>query len=344
MSSLTHIHSITNRILDAERNAYGELWAACNQLYAALIQVTGIDITEDSNRENHILDSGNAIGLTWAAMCIIDYNRTKRFMNGIYEATVDMLKRNAGKPVHILYAGTGPFATLALPLMARFSEQQIQFTLLEVNEPSFNCLEKLFSTLNLEKYIRRLEKADATKWKLPSNEPVDIFICETMQQGLRKEPQVTVCMNIVPQLPSHSIIIPEQITLTASLIDIQKRMQLKFGGNSSENPVHLLDTIFTLNKKTILQHASTHQEAGESSQPFTETFISIPTEVADTHRFLYLLTDIMIYKQEQLLIDDSPLTLPLKLAEFSLHQSTEIKFQYHTGPKPGIQFSMQDYK
>jgi len=334
MSYRIQIHSIINRILDAEKNAYGELFTACDELYEALLQVTGIDISEDSNREDSLLDSGSAIGLTWAAMCIKDHNRTKRFMDGITEATGDMLKTTAGRAVHILYTGTGPFATLMLPLIARFSEQQIQFTLLEVNDTSFNCLQKLVGTLQLEKYIRRIEKTDATNWKLPSNETVDIFICETMQQGLRTEPQVAICMNIIPQLQSATIIIPEQIILKAALIDLGERMKRKFGNKSSGNDVHLLDTIFTLNKEMILQ------QADEASTVFPETTIAIPPEVAASHPFLYLLTDIVVYKQEKLLIDQSPLTLPLKLADLSQYLPAKIKLQYHTGKKPGIQFSM----
>jgi hypothetical protein len=342
MSHLLHIHSITNRILNTEKNTSGELFTCCSELHKALLQVTGIDVEEDNNRETFSLNSGDAIGLTWAAMCIQDYMRTKRFMDGIYEATGDMLKITTGRPVHILYAGTGPFATLLLPLITRFSEQQIQFTLLEVNEPSFNCLQKLVSTLQLEKYICRIEKADATTWKLPSNEPVDIFISETMQQGLEKEPQVAICMNIVPQLPSNTIIIPEQITLAAALIDLQERIRKKFGHNSSANAVHLLNTIFTLNKETIMQHAAASQQAGETSPAFPATVATIPAEIAASHQLLYLLTDIVIYKQEKLLMDQSQLTTPLKLADLSQQLPAKIKFQYHTGKKPGIHFSMSN--
>jgi hypothetical protein len=261
--------------------------------------------------------------------------RTKRFMDGIYEATSDKLKQTTGRPVHILYAGTGPFATLLLPLTALFNAQQIQFTLLEVNEPSFNCLQKMMNTLQLEKYIHRLEKADAAKWKLSSDQPVDIFISETMQQGLVKEPQVNVCMNIVPHLPPGAIMIPEQITLTAALINLSKRMQNKKLNNNAEDPVHLLGTVFTLNKKEIQQHAA------ETFTAFPETTVIIPAEVVHSHPLLYLLTDITIYKQERLLIDKSQLTLPLKLADLSLYQPAKIKFEYHAGKQPGIQFNMK---
>jgi len=341
MSPLSHLHSITCRILDAEKNAYGELFAACDELYMTLLQITGIDTMEDKNRQPFSIDSGRAIGLTWAAMCLKDLLRTKRFMDGIHKATCDMLQKITGRPVHVLYAGTGPFATLVLPLMASFSNRQLQFTLLEVNETSFNCLKKLVSILHLEQYIHRIEKADATKWLLPSNEQIDIFICETMQQGLKTEPQVAICMNIVPQLPAKTIIIPEQITLKVALINVRKRMRDKTEPDGSGNAVHLLETMFTLNKESILRHAATYQHAGETSYHFPGTTITIPAEVADGYPDLYLLTDIMIYNQERLLIDESPLTMPLKLTSVSQHRPTEIKFQYHTGKKPGIQFTMQ---
>ena len=244
MSPLDRLHSVTSRILDADKYAYGELFAACDELYKTLLQLTGIDTEENSNREHLSLESGNAIGLTWAAMCIKDLMRTKRFMDGIYEATAAKAEANPGRPVHILYAGTGPFATLVLPLTARFSSQQLQFTLLEVNENSYTCLQQLIKTLQIENYIHRLEKADAAKWTLPANEQVDIFISETMQQGLKNEPQVTICMNLVPQLQNNTIIIPEQITLIAALIDHQKKGLENSEAVESENAVHNLGNCF----------------------------------------------------------------------------------------------------
>lgn len=334
MSQLSQLHPITNRILDAPKDAAGILHTACNELYKALIQITGIDVAANNNRETINLDSGDAIGLTWAAMCIQDYTRTKRFMDGIYEATQDKLGTITGRPVHILYAGTGPFATLILPLTARFSAAQIQLSLLEVNELSFTRLQQLISNLGLEKYIHRIEQADATTWTLPAGEPVDIFITETMQQGLVKEPQVELCMNIVPQLPAQAIIIPEQITLTAALIDLTKRMRNKRLNDNTTDTVYLVGTVFTLNKETILE------QAGKTAHAFPAKNITIPAAIIDSHPLLYLLTDITIYNQEKLLIDKSQLTLPLKLADLSENPPATISCQYYMGKNPGIQFNI----
>lgn len=338
MSYLSYIQSVTCRILDTEKTVPGELYSACDELYGALIKITGINTTEDINRETHLLNCGEAIGLSWAAMCIKDYNRTKRFMDGITEATCHALEINAGRPVHILYAGTGPLATLMLPVISRFSEQQVQFTLLEVNEPSFNCLQKMISILNLERYIHHIEKADATTWTLPLNDPVDIFIAETMQQGLVKEPQVALYMNIIPQLPSHTIIIPEQVTLTAALVNLGERMKRKQGIIGAGNAIHVLGTVFELNRKTIRAQAS-NQQPGETLPAFNEITIRIPAEAVATHPLLYLLTDIIVYNKQTLSIDQSQLTLPLKLTELYGPLPYNIKFTYHTGKNPGIHFN-----
>lgn len=122
--------------------------------------------------------------------------------------------------------------------MACFSSQQLQFTLLEVNENSYTCLQQLIKTLQFENYIHRLEKADAPKWTLPANEQVDLFISETMQQGLKNEPQVAICMNLANQLQNSTIIIPEQITLIAALIDHQKKGLENSEAVESENCFH----------------------------------------------------------------------------------------------------------
>lgn len=68
MSPLDRIHSVTLSILSADKYSYGELFAACDELYKTLLQLTGIDTEENSNMEHLSLESGNAIGLTWAAM------------------------------------------------------------------------------------------------------------------------------------------------------------------------------------------------------------------------------------------------------------------------------------
>ncbi len=216
-----------------------------------------------------------------------------------------------------------------------------QFTLLDINEQSLTTLKKLFKLLELENYIYKIEKADATQWEVPRDKPIDIFISETMQRALRKEPQVAICMNIVPQLPEHAVMIPEQIILSAALINVSKRMQEKLDNILEPNSVFELDTIYTLNKEEILKNSSLHRQNNGGSYLFPKKVVSIPTEIIDDYPTLHILTDIHIYKEERLLIDESQLTMPIKIAELKQDRPSEITFQYRTGEMPEVQFSFE---
>jgi hypothetical protein len=337
MDSRSQLHSLTNRILNAEKKASGELFATTNELFTFLLQITGTDADEDKHREKIHLESGHAIGLTWAAMCINDILRTKKFMDGIYEAVVHTIRKQGKRPIHILYAGTGPFATLVLPLVSRFSSTQLRFTLLEVNESSFHCLKRLIDVLQLRSYIYHTEKADATTWQNDPEFPPDIFISETMNTGLGKEPQVAIFFNIVPQLNDEVIIIPETITLQAALIDPVKRMKYKLNNEETSDSIYLSGNIFDLNRSTILQHAIDFRRSG-GVYKFPEVAVSIPTAKATTHSQFCVLTHITVYDTIELLIDESPLTVPLKLIEFSDVIPARIKCYYETGENPGVRF------
>ncbi|HKP32127.1 MAG TPA: hypothetical protein VJT83_05350, partial [Chitinophagaceae bacterium] len=301
MPDLPKIHVITNKILDTNLHDYAELFSACDELYNALLLVCDIDIHENHNINNLSLENGEAIGLNWAALCIKDLMRTKKFMDAVYEATRNKINSNPGKKIHILYAGTGPFATLVLPLTAKFASTDIQFSFLEINDASYECLQKMIKFLHLEKYIHRIEKADATKWEIPTGDNIDIFICEAMQQGLKKEPQVAICQNIVPQLSEETIIIPTQVVLKAVLINPEKRMQEKLELDDELKSIHELGTVLTLSRESIL-----------NDDVFAEKVFDIPEETAHNYPELSILTEISIYNDHKLLIDESALTMPLK--------------------------------
>jgi predicted RNA methylase len=335
---MTEINKQVLRILETAHDAYGELFEACNDLYESLLNLIGINAEQENYRQNLSLDSGKAIGLTWAAMCIKDIMRTKKFMDGVSNATRDCLKNNK-RPIQILYAGTGPFATLMLPLTAQFSSEEIQFTLLEINGNSFNCLQTLINKLKLENYIHRLENADATQWRLPANQQIDLFICETMTQGLQSEPQVAICINIVPQLTGQTILIPEEISLRAALINPKTRMERKLGlglkdKKDIEDDIIVIEDILKLNRNTIRKLSILKDEKNRILDTLPPIFIALDHKASKAHRELYALTEVTIYGEQKLIIDESALTIPLKLVE--VDHSTNIQLQYLLGKNPGI--------
>jgi hypothetical protein len=112
-------------ILDVllDNDTGGELLSETLDLYRdILLTASGIDLGGELEMGCIHTGAGVAIGTTWAALCIDDVLRTKRFVSGLYHAIKTVADRRAG-PVHVLYAGTGPWATLVLPLTSRFSPE-----------------------------------------------------------------------------------------------------------------------------------------------------------------------------------------------------------------------------
>ena len=74
-----------------------------------LIDISELDMESNESRKHMALESGSAIGTTWAAMCINDLLRTRQFLRGIFKAVEKVMGQQ--KKVYILYAGSDPFAS-----------------------------------------------------------------------------------------------------------------------------------------------------------------------------------------------------------------------------------------
>lgn len=338
MLLLNTLHEKTNAIIHTAATEPGNIYTACNDLYQWLIDIVLLDENSTENRDNVLLDTGSALGTTWAAKCIQDFMRTKKFMDGVYAAANDVKKQQRQTPLHILYAGTGPFATLVLPLLATFTSNELQFTFLEINEHSYAILRQLIATLKLEKYIHNIEMADAAKWTLPKGEQVDIFISETMLAGLQKEPQVAIYMNIVPQLAAHTILIPTEIVLSAGLINHAKFHEARMNNENCREAIKELGTVFCLNKKTITHHSQPYQlQMNHYTFPAQEVVLS--KAHLEAYKHLYIFTDITIYENVQMKLNESSLTMPLKVKNMQALVEGTASFEYQISKMPGLNFS-----
>lgn len=81
--------------------------------------------------ENLIAENGTAIGPFWAAMYLEDMMRTRQLIRGITRALDEKLKKQSS--IEVIYAGTGPFANLLLPIFQEYKTHQIRYTLMEIN-------------------------------------------------------------------------------------------------------------------------------------------------------------------------------------------------------------------
>jgi len=185
-----HLRQITDELL--LQNDPKKLDEAVNRLHLLFSALSGIDDDTDGTWSScdTLLSNGLAISPKDAGRCAVDSARTSKFLRGIYAALLKAQTRFPSGPIEILYAGCGPFATLAIPLATRFTADEIQFTLVEINHRSLELAEKTFRAFGLSDFVRDYIQTDAASYLHPGT--LHMVITETMQKALSKEPQVAI--------------------------------------------------------------------------------------------------------------------------------------------------------
>lgn len=287
-----------------------------------LFEYSAID--GESGRAHIQTSNGNAIGTFWAANCIREVLRTQRFSRGLYSTVLKMIVQHKG-PVHILYAGTGPFAALALPVMMMLTPQDVQFTFLEINPESIEKLEQVIDLFDLQAYIKDIHQCDASVWEVSSSE-IDIVISETMNRALITEPQVAIMLNLASQLPQNVVFLPEEIKVSLC----------KMNGNYKE-PEKIIELI-NFNKKFMY---SIIQNSYKRNWVFNDH--NIQTNISEDER-LCLMTEITINEGNILNFNDSSLNLPEKLKLEKKQGILDLNFKYALGGRPGFVVIENEYK
>jgi len=325
---------ITQNLISEKVEADG-LKKSIEELKSLLEKVSGLNQEAPINSENILLPSGKAIGPKWAGMCLEDIPRTHKFIKGIHSAVQEVLEKNPKKPVTILYAGTGPYATLVLPLLSLFEPSQLQLILLEVNTVSIESLKRIIKGFDAYEYIKAIYHCDAANFIVPSEFETDILLVECMQHALVREPQVGITYNLLPQMKDEVILIPEEISLHVALIDLEKKAEyLTNDNNSKKDYYENSDSVFTLNKKEVLEKSTEFKEEGFQ---FPEREVSFTEEQLSNYDFIAVSTEITIFKNISLSIDESGLTAPMLLADLNHDQKvTGAKTQYVVGTEPGL--------
>jgi hypothetical protein len=130
---MERLRKITDLLLQSDNRS--ELDDTVLQLQSLLSAVSDMndDSTDSTDPLSILLPVGEALPPRDAARCVIDSARTSKFLRGISAALVEAQRRFPDGPIEVLYAGCGPFATLAIPLATQFKADQIQFTLLDIH-------------------------------------------------------------------------------------------------------------------------------------------------------------------------------------------------------------------
>ena len=311
----------------------GRLREAANRLHSLFSNFGGRDGSENSQDSQVIvLPTGTAICPTDAGRCILDFARTSKFLRGVHQAILSAQEKFPHQPIEVLYAGCGPFAPLAIPLVTRFGPDHLQFTLLDIHGRSIESVRRIIHRLGFDAYVRDYVQADAATYVYQPQAALHIAIIETMQKALEKEPQVANTANISPQLCPGGILIPEKISVDACLVDTSKEFSVLPAEIDETKEFETERVRIKLGRLLEL----TSQNATDSLPPVT---VNIPGEL-DRKLELMLVTTVNVFDSMVLGEYESAITYPVPVREFDQNDfGTQIGFQYSIGSKPGFRFS-----
>lgn len=287
----------------------------------------------DTQNEVQIYSSnGKAVSINTAIDCITDGNRTYKFIYGIFRAIKSRLNDGQNE-LDILYAGSGPFAALLLPIMLRFEEENIRYSLMDINPATLDILKRILEKLELNTDKVKILCADATQYQLDSFESYDIIISETMQAALAREQQVSVFLNLIRQTTEETIFIPENIEISLGYRSIgMPRYELTLENCKS------LATIFEVNRSAL----STQLNQVDNTTAFPIEQIQINSEKLSQADLMLLMTRIKIYDDVVLDHFESGLTLPLIMDNISDKKSSQLlaEIQYKIDQEPRFDFKI----
>jgi predicted RNA methylase len=289
----------------------GELNSVCIEFYDLLCEIVG-----EIGKEETILSAGKAISAEFAARCVLDLARTSKFLRGLRLAITEAKQRFPNEKITILYAGCGPFATLAIPLCTQFLADEISFTLIDIHQKSLDSAKRVFQYFGIENYAAEFIQTDAATFQ--AEEKFHVAVTETMQKALEKEPQVAITLNLAKQLKDNGVFVPEKISIEVCLMDLAK----EFEPNVERERIYL-GNIMQLTKEAVA---------------FSPTKLKIPPENSEKFA-VALLTRIYTFNSIMLDDYDSGLTYPTILHD--LNESIfgkELTFEYLFGKNPKFNY------
>ncbi len=328
------LETLTNEIL-SDKIDYLALRNKLHDFKSVLLEITRLIIEDPSNKKDISFQNGIALNSSFAALCIDDIIRTRQYVRGVFKA-VEQVQSKKKKPTRILYAGTGPFATLILPLLTKYKSNDLEFILLEVNETTSQYLKRLIKKLEIEDYIESVICKDASKYKINNPKKVDILISETMQYGLVKEQQVPIILNLLPQLNKDIIMIPNKIQLDLALMNTDANLIL----NGSQGLKYKkLKTILEFDKQFVYRHLN---QTEPSNRFELCKQLSYKKEEDETYDKLAVLTSIHVFDNEWIGVDESSLTIPKRI--FTLggidQEKKNISIDYVIKSNPDFEYEL----
>jgi hypothetical protein len=271
---------------------------------------------------------GKAVTPMTAGRCAWELMRTQRFLRGVHGAILDGLARRDATgteaPLEILYAGSGPFGTIVLPLLPHFSARDVQVTLLDIHHVSVEAVKQVVAKLGVGDRIRAIDCVDILEWTPPSTGHYDIIVSETMTMTLKGEAQVAIFAHLAPSLKPEGTLIPREIRLDGWTA----------GPGGTQGDRGVLGRLFTLNQQTALA-------IGRGEEEPLVAFLTAEG-IPETHDHLGVSTEIEVWGEEVLREGECSLTGSVTFRAGALKDCGRVKGRYVLGRKPHLDVDYTD--
>lgn len=294
--------------------------------FKELTQLTGFD-----NHIEHLAaittSKGKALGLNHAAQCLLDYKRTVKFLKAMVMAIKEKQQDHPNETIHIFYAGCGPYAPFVTLIAPLFSPEEIQFSLLEINDKSLKYAKILIQKLKLTNYVTNYYTADAVTFKIPEPEKFHILFSETLDALLYRECYVPILFNLLPQLSEDIAVIPENVLIKMSL-----------SVNSITDSKHITEEIDTIiNVREVI---SLNKSDIVSTQ-LPDKKVAVKSLNIEQYNYLLLDTLVHIYDNIWLTRNESSLTIPLEMGIEHPFLFNSIVYTYQMHPNIELKYKLE---
>ena len=315
----------------------GILAAIVDELVGILESVSGFRVGQEQSLTDGetVCDHGLAISPAQAACCAGEYQRTAFFLRGAHSAIMQALEAKPGRVVRVLYAGSGPYATLAVPLMTIFPPEKVKFTILDLHNESIQSVRSIVSQLGLQSSVESYVVTDACSYTIPPRSLPDILLCETMSTALEKEPQVGITRHLLGQAPD-AIMVPEFVQIEAFLVDTSDEPEIIIPESEepseSQRPNRIsLGPVFELSKAAIRSWPPTETDSLPAQS------IRLPLIPKPSYR-PFLFTTIITHGEHVLLTHDCNLTGIREIMEIDALAAggDSYQFTYLLGQNPRL--------
>lgn len=327
-----HLRAHAN-VLTGDDSTFIEMRTAAGNLHDLFVKAGGVDAMAD-DEPGTFSGFGLAVSPVSAGRCLLDFMRTRKFARGLRLALNHQIQSSDKKPLNVLYAGSGPYALLAVLMTPYFKPDEVQFSIIDIHRRSVDSVREIIKQFDLAAYFKEVTLGDAIKYEAAEDNKPDVLLIETMLNALRKEPQVAVAANLAPQLSAAGIMIPEEITVTPVFTEIYIRNAMMMGNDIShftQPAFHPLAAAARLNK------ASAIAAAKNISEPFAPVVLKLEEDFLLPNYELELQTLIKVWGDETLQLSDCSLTMPLKVAKGEdLFGKAQITFNYNNSVVPGF--------